>query len=64
MDKDFKEMFEGYEMAHATADFIDTIIKLADKHHRDRDRALKIAIVSLISAEEHIDFDRYKPKGE
>lgn len=64
MDKDFKEMIEGFEMAHATADFVDTIIKLADKNHRDRKRALKIAIISLISAEEHIDFDRYKTKGE
>jgi len=64
MDKDFKEMFEGYEMADTTAHFIDTIIELADKYHRDRKRALWIAIISLMSAEEHIDFDRYEPKGE
>ena len=52
------------ENAKATADFVDLTVRIADKYGEDRERALKLNIVGLISAQQFFNFDKYKPKNE
>ena len=52
------------EVADATADYLDTLVKIADKYKLKREKFVRESVLLMVCASEAVNFDEYKNEGE
>ena len=57
-------MDEWKEGAQAAGDYLDTLIRIADKYHVKRERYVRESIMVMVCASATVDYDNYKLEGE
>lgn len=57
-------MDECKEGAQAAADYLDTLVRIADKYHVKRERYVRESIMLMVCISAAVDYDNYKLEGE
>ena len=52
------------EGADAAADYLDTLVRIADKYKLKREKFVRESVLLMVCASAAINFDEYKMEGE
>ena len=57
-------MNESFEAAQAAADYLDVLIRIADKYKINREKFVRDSIMIMVCASASVNYDKYKVEGE
>ena len=57
-------MNEGFEAAEAASEYLDTLIRIADKYEINREKFVRDQVMIMVCASASINYEEYKVGGD